>query len=102
MWKKCKCISAITKLSDLQNRKEDNWKANLIGMVFQMDQLQRKILNIWNKMNTDYYLVIYSFEGLSEETTKEEFLREVRVFMYPPKNREGKTPIYLLLSTSFK
>ena len=62
----------------------------------------KKDFEHWNKMNTDYYLVIYSFEGLSEETTKEDFLREVRVFMYPPKNREGKTPIYLLLATSFK
>ena len=51
----------------------------------------------WNKNNPNYYLVIYLFNGLAEETPKQEFLDKHEMYMPPPLDVEGKTPIFLLL-----
>ena len=51
-----------------QERRQLESKFNWDG--FPNGPVTKKYFEHWNKMNPNYYLVIYSFEGLSEETTK--------------------------------
>ena len=51
----------------------------------------------WNENNPKFFLIIYLFNGMNEQTTKKEFLDGTEVWLAPPNDVEGKQMITLLL-----
>ena len=44
----------------------------------------RKYMLQWNKMNPNYYLCVYGYEGLDENTDSILFVNSLRPFILPP------------------
>ena len=53
----------------------------------------------WNKMNPNYYLCVYGYEGLDEKTDSILFVNSLRPFILPPEHINNKKPIYLIVAT---
>jgi hypothetical protein len=51
------------------------------------------------ELNPKYYIVALSFEGMNRYIEKNTVLANYSIFIHPPIDIEGKTPIYLLMVT---
>ena len=69
-----------------------NWKGiDIHGTV------TREHIIKWNENNPKFYIIVYLYNGLTEETKKEDFLEKFEVYIAPPNDVEGKEAITLLL-----
>ena len=69
-----------------------NWKGIDIHGTVTREQIIK-----WNENNPKFYLIVYLYNGLTEETRKEDFLEKFEVYIAPPNDVEGKEAIPLLL-----
>jgi hypothetical protein len=53
----------------------------------------------WNKMNPNYYLCVYGYEGLDENTDSIMFVNSLRPFILPPEHIAKKKPIHVIIAT---
>ena len=53
----------------------------------------------WNKMNPNYYLCVFGYEGLDENTDSILFVNSLRPFILPPAQIANKKPIHLIIAT---
>ena len=59
----------------------------------------RKYTLQWNKMNPNYYLCVYGYEGLNEKTDSILFVNSLRPFILPSEHIKNKKAIYLIIAT---
>ena len=72
---------------------DEKYRFPIEGPVTRKDMIQ------WNRMNPNYYLCVYGYEGLDEKTDSILFLNELRPFLLPTEDRNNKQPIYLIVTT---
>ena len=72
---------------------DENYRFPIEGPATRKDMIQ------WNRMNPNYYLCVYGYEGLDEKTDSILFVNELRPFLLPPEDRKNKQLIYLIVTT---
>jgi len=83
-----------TKLTDIEvmkYKKMFNWNGIDTNGTVNREQILK-----WNKNNPLFFLTIYLFNGMNEETSKKDFLDGYEVWIAPPNDVEGKEMIPLL------
>jgi hypothetical protein len=98
----CRTSAIIWSLMDKNQRKHP--KNSVIRKVMSSIDLpsddikyDRMYFKKFMELNPKYYIVALSFEGMNRYIEKHTVLANYSIFIHPPIDIEGKTPIYLLM-----